>query len=179
MARIQILELPTTYDGDTSQTPFAVIIDQLDEAGVFGETAMLEAAAKLGARAVLGFTETIDIPANDYSGQSINAVDGGTVSVKVVPDFSDFGPGVEAAIADANLRLFAAQHHAHVQRHTPGQTDASTDAVRALHRPIEHRGTRICAECSAADEKYSTTDNSPVLYPCATITALDGNGHSG
>lgn len=166
MARIQILELPTVYAEDSSETPFAVIIDQADETITKASVDWRGFADGFGARTAVVFEGTVDIPANDYSGQSINTVDGGTVSVKVVPDLSDFAPAVEAAVADANLRLFAARHHAHVQRYTPGQTDADIDAGRRRHRPVDRLGEKICAECS-------------VRYPCAIVKALDGGGSSG
>jgi len=42
--------------------------------------------------------------------------------------------------------------------------------VRALHRPVEHRGRTICVECSAWGN--GSTDNPPTAHPCATIKAL-------
>ncbi|MEU9245862.1 hypothetical protein [Streptomyces sp. NPDC048385] len=85
MARIQILELPTVYheNGD-DETPFAIVIDQADEetyqALAFG-TAIdadgtqhpLRESLKdhLGARAILTFAETVEIPANERKSQDI------------------------------------------------------------------------------------------------------------
>ncbi|WP_327335837.1 hypothetical protein OG384_04185 [Streptomyces sp. NBC_01324] len=44
--------------------------------------------------------------------------------------------------------------------------------VRDLHRPVEHRGQTICAECSAYDGDGSC-DNSPVTHDqCSTLRAL-------
>jgi hypothetical protein len=76
MARIQILELP--YDTKTDEQPFAVVIDQVDEATFQslafgtaydsdnGQRPLREALkADLGARAILCFEDTIEIPAND------------------------------------------------------------------------------------------------------------------
>lgn len=49
---------------------------------------------------------------------------------------------------------------------------AALARVRALHRPMEHGGQTICAECSAYDGQGST-DNSPALYDqCATLRAI-------
>lgn len=65
MARIQILELPVAHVGEASETPFILIIDQVDD-----ETAADIArwpdniASRTGARHVLCFSETVDIPAN-------------------------------------------------------------------------------------------------------------------
>ncbi|WP_331763096.1 hypothetical protein OG571_47200 (plasmid) [Streptomyces sp. NBC_01369] len=70
MARIQILELPEGA-GD-SQPPFALVVDQVEPQryvlGMDQEPLMClweNVAKKLGARAVLVFEETIEIPANE------------------------------------------------------------------------------------------------------------------
>jgi hypothetical protein len=47
---------------------------------------------------------------------------------------------------------------------------AAVRQVRALHRPVEHRGRTICAECSAWAN--GSTDNPPTEHPCNTIKAL-------
>lgn len=102
MARLQILNLP----GDGN--PFAVIIDQADDTITEADIDWPTVAGRFGARAALVFQGTVDIPAND-DGQSTNTVDGGTVSVKVIPDLSAFAPAVEAAIDDANRRIARAR----------------------------------------------------------------------
>lgn len=62
---------------------------------------------------------------------------------------------------ELDLADIAASHSAAIQR------------VRALHRPVEHRGRTICAECSAWDGQ-GTTDNPPVDHDqCGTLRALD------
>ncbi|MEU0098276.1 hypothetical protein [Streptomyces sp. NPDC006267] len=48
---------------------------------------------------------------------------------------------------------------------------AAVGRVRALHRPVEHRGRTICVECSAWAD--GSTDKPPTVHPCATIKALD------
>ncbi|MFJ3200979.1 hypothetical protein [Streptomyces sp. NPDC086989] len=50
--------------------------------------------------------------------------------------------------------------------------DETRDRIRKLHRPVEHMGRIICAECSAYDGT-GTTDSPPVEHPCPTIAALD------
>lgn len=51
------------------------------------------------------------------------------------------------------------------------QCDEAISRVRSLHRPVEHGGITICAECSGWDG--STTDNSPCGYEhCTTLKAL-------
>lgn len=65
MARIQILELPKVHVGDISETPFLLVIDQVDD-----DTAEdikhwpEDIATRIGARQVLCFPGTVDIPAN-------------------------------------------------------------------------------------------------------------------
>ncbi|MFD3523876.1 hypothetical protein [Streptomyces sp. NPDC058653] len=63
---------------------------------------------------------------------------------------------------------------------TSGEVNDAIDAfareltakVRALHRPVEHAGRTICAECSAWDGQ--SIDNSPVAYDqCPTLRALN------
>lgn len=66
MARIQILELPTEHHGDNMTTPFLLILDQVED--VEAVRASMSGAKELsGARGILAFEETIEIPANDTS----------------------------------------------------------------------------------------------------------------
>lgn len=72
MPRIQILELPTVpHENGLDETPFAVIIDQLgtEESAdhIRQDIRDHNLAEALGARHVLAFQDTIDIPANDTS----------------------------------------------------------------------------------------------------------------
>lgn len=99
MARIQILELPTEHHGDDTTTPFLLILDQVDDVGSIRKS--MDGAKELsGARGILAFEETIEIPGN-----YVSIDDGHTVHLKVEPDLSAFAPAVEAAIADAQRRL--------------------------------------------------------------------------
>ncbi|MEU8555955.1 hypothetical protein AB0C80_18465 [Streptomyces anthocyanicus] len=79
MPRIQILPLPEGASDE--RPPFALVIDQADEATVQslaygvsydsdnGQRPLREALkADLGARAILCFEDTVEIPANDVSG---------------------------------------------------------------------------------------------------------------
>ncbi|MEU5900563.1 hypothetical protein [Streptomyces venezuelae] len=86
MARLQILELPTEHHGDDMTTPFILVIDQADENtastldGPDTEDASYATAIKrltgrslaeqIGARAILVFETTVDIPANDTTAYS-------------------------------------------------------------------------------------------------------------
>ncbi|MFE3122346.1 hypothetical protein ACFXHD_02880 [Streptomyces hydrogenans] len=70
MPRLQILELPEGPDDD--RPPFALVIDQVDMtlanalANVTTDGApFADMATRLGARTVLVFGETIEIPANE------------------------------------------------------------------------------------------------------------------
>ncbi|OMI34386.1 hypothetical protein [Streptomyces sparsogenes] len=102
MARLQILELPEGAGDD--QPPFVLVIDQYepppypDEPG---DTSPFDGVAeKIGARGVLVFEETIDIPANQ-----VTVDDGQAIRLKVDPDLGDCSEKIETAIADANKRL--------------------------------------------------------------------------
>ncbi|MFH9574196.1 hypothetical protein ACH4MG_27110 [Streptomyces sp. NPDC017454] len=74
MARLQILELPSGADDD--RPPFILVVDQYEpQRYIMGPGQDPEPisefdgiAEKIGARAVLVFQDTIDIPANDTSG---------------------------------------------------------------------------------------------------------------
>lgn len=72
MARLQILELPTEHHGDDMITPFVLVIDQYeprrymlgsDQPAPVDE--FEQAARQIGARAVIAFDETVEIPANE------------------------------------------------------------------------------------------------------------------
>lgn len=66
MARLQILELPKVHVGEVSETPFLLVIDQVDD-----DTAVdikhwpEDIATRIGARQVLCFPGTVNIPADD------------------------------------------------------------------------------------------------------------------
>lgn len=63
MARLQILELPTEHHGDDMTTPWVLIVDQASKPEDW--LAFQGNPERLGARAILIFEETVDIPAND------------------------------------------------------------------------------------------------------------------
>jgi len=81
MARLQILQLPAEHHGDDTVTPFVLIIDQAGEETIdtlsapeaggspyetaIARLASLTLAEQIGARAVLAFRETVDIPASE------------------------------------------------------------------------------------------------------------------
>lgn len=102
MARLQILELPTEHHGDDMVTPWLLVIDQVDD-----ETAADIArwpddiAKRTGARHVLCFTETIDIPVNETPVDP----DGYPLKIRVEPDFETFREQVQDEIREAQVEL--------------------------------------------------------------------------
>lgn len=108
MARLQILELPEGA-GD-ERPPFALVVDQVDDEAA-DEIARWpdDIASRLGARQVLCFGGTIDIPANDTTAYLSDA-DGdgstvGAVHVRVEPDFEEFRQQVQDEILRAQDKL--------------------------------------------------------------------------
>lgn len=70
MARLQILELPEGSSDD--RPPFVLVVDQVPRNGLASnalrrDLADNDIATRTGARAVLVFEDTIDIPANDVA----------------------------------------------------------------------------------------------------------------
>ncbi|WP_405536896.1 hypothetical protein [Streptomyces antimycoticus] len=118
MARLQILELPTEHHGDDMVTPWILVIDQASEDVAktlegHSEVDSLHDAAiqkltgaslaeRIGARAVLVFEETIDIPANE-----VTIDDGQTVRLKIEGDFTAFREQAMREIAQAQADLRA------------------------------------------------------------------------
>jgi hypothetical protein len=71
MSRLQILELPTEHHGDDMITPWVLVIDEAEtgpDEGLLMKPSDWEGVrAQLGARAVLVFEETVEIPANQLT----------------------------------------------------------------------------------------------------------------
>jgi hypothetical protein len=105
MARIQILELPTEHHGDDMITPFAVVIDQLpvDAEGRISDD-YNGLADKLGARAVLAFEDTVEIPANEVPVDP----DGYPLKFRVEGDFEQFRAQVQEEIGKAQAAMILA-----------------------------------------------------------------------
>ncbi|WP_327222994.1 hypothetical protein OG229_02300 [Streptomyces platensis] len=102
MARLQILELPEGAGDD--RPPFALVIDQYEPPPYPGEpepSPFDGIAEKIGARAILVFEETIDIPANEIP------VDPGgyPIKVHVEGEFEKFREQVQAEVAKAQAEL--------------------------------------------------------------------------
>ncbi|WP_217235455.1 hypothetical protein [Streptomyces sp. AC555_RSS877] len=106
MARIQILELPTEHRGDDTITPFALVIDRAESSLMDPEGPTLKAmqsnlAERLGARAVLIFEETIEIPANEVPVDP----DGYPLKIRVEGDFETFHEQVQDEIRKAQAEM--------------------------------------------------------------------------
>ncbi|MFE9432332.1 hypothetical protein ACFYNA_15240 [Streptomyces sp. NPDC006640] len=114
MARLQILELPEGANDE--RAPFVLVIDEAttDPEGqlVLASSDFEGTCQRIGARAVLVFEETIEIPANDTSAYlSSEGGDGttvGSVHVRVEPDFEQFHERVQDEIRKAQGELVRA-----------------------------------------------------------------------
>lgn len=103
MARIQILELPTIYrDEGPDETPYILVIDQVDEQTAADIARWPDDIAKrTGARHVLCFSETVDIPANETPVDP----DGYPLKIRVEGDFEQFHEQVQDEIRKASEQL--------------------------------------------------------------------------
>ncbi|MEV7466123.1 hypothetical protein AB0O20_06360 [Streptomyces kronopolitis] len=106
MARLQILELPEGAGDD--RPPFALIIDEYaPQRYVLGadqsepDSPFDGLAEKIGARTVLAFEETIDIPANDIPVDP----DGYPIKLHVEGEFEKFREQVQAEVAKAQAEI--------------------------------------------------------------------------
>jgi hypothetical protein len=105
MARLQILELPEGSGDD--RPPFVLVVDQAptDEAAFDAIRRDLltdgDLAPRIGARAVLVFETTIDIPANEVPVDP----DGYPVKLRIEPDFETFREQVQEEILYAQGKV--------------------------------------------------------------------------
>ncbi|WP_109030151.1 hypothetical protein [Streptomyces rubrogriseus] len=196
MARLQILELPEGSGDD--RPPFVLVVDQVPANGDGFEALRRDLmddylAARTGARAVLVFEDTIDIPANDTSAYLREAEATWTPvdEMEVLRQQARHSEEAEAIRKRVSKEQKAALTDAlgmdgirdwddilNAARGLRTQRDAQAEAierVRNLHRPVEHRGQTICWECSDYDFPGQTTDSPPVAHDqCATLRALNG-----
>ncbi|MDX3324768.1 hypothetical protein PV405_08815 [Streptomyces sp. ME02-6979-3A] len=113
MARLQILELPEGTGDD--RPPFVLVIDQYEpvEATPSRLFRHQDMAEQIGARAVLVFEETIDIPANDLTLSHVQeAADANVVRLRVEPDLDGFTEKVMAEVAKAQAETIDALRQA-------------------------------------------------------------------
>ena len=106
MARLQILELPEGDDDD--RPPFVLVIDQFEpQRYMLGADQELPAdpfdgiAERIGARAILAFQETIEIPANEVPVDP----DGYPLKIRVEPDFEEFRTQVQEEVLAAREKI--------------------------------------------------------------------------
>ncbi|MEU8829348.1 hypothetical protein [Streptomyces sp900116325] len=108
MARLQILELPEGADDD--RPPFVLVVDQANYDSLSSLSVALEGwqniKDQIGARAVLVFEETIDIPANEIT--LSDATDGNVVRIHIEPDLTGFTDKVMTEVAKAEAEAAAA-----------------------------------------------------------------------
>ena len=99
MARLQILELPEGTGDD--RPPFVLVVDEAatgpDGLPLIGYRDRRDTANLIGARAVLVFEDTIDIPANEVT--LSDATDGNVVRLRVEPDLEGFTDKVWTEVA--------------------------------------------------------------------------------
>src|SRR5690606_32664444 len=140
MARLQTLELPEGSADD--RPPFILIVDQYEPppypADVNDPGPFDGVAEKIGARAVLVFEETIDIPANDLDGY--NGIPGGdyttfaaTVGRALGIDTSTAVPDVAGWLLTACRELEKSETAREQLRRERDAQSAAIERVRNLH----------------------------------------------
>ena len=111
IARLQFLELPEGADDE--RPPFVLVVDQyvarryitgLDQREPVSEFEGI--AEKIGARAVIVFEDTIDIPANAIT--LTEETEGNVVRLRVEPDLTGFREQVMTEVARAQADAQAA-----------------------------------------------------------------------
>lgn len=141
MARLQILELPEGASDE--RAPFVLVIDQYEPTqGPFGAEEPLpladDLAEKIGARTVLVFETTVDIPANETP----VGPDGYPVRLRVEGDFEQFREQVQAEATAASNVLAGTRHTAEQYSDRPphqysdGGQQAREDGRAAFARSI-------------------------------------------
>lgn len=106
MPRLQILELPTEHHGDDMSTPYLLIIDEVprgDDAldALRKDLADNDLAARTGARSVLCFEATMELPAY----QAVPGEQTYPVTFQVLPDFTEFRAQVASELQTTQQRL--------------------------------------------------------------------------
>lgn len=123
MVRLQILELPTEHHGDDMVTPYLLVVDQATEATVESlhrDAADADLASRVGARGVLCFEETVDIPVNEVPVDP----DGYPLKFRIEPDFETFREQVQEEALYAQGKVTRALRATDQDR-----KDALTDAL--------------------------------------------------
>ncbi len=188
MARLQILELPESTNDD--RPPFVLVVDQVprDEAGFDALRRDLsdDVAQRIGARAVLAFETTINIPTNDTTayiqqvaeevGSTLGNVTRAVNAQHLADERTDIARdmdrlvGHKAALLDAlgmdrNRDWDDIRNAATRIRKDRDNRAAVADQVRQIHSKYlqddRHEDTGVC-----------NSDGED--WPCRTIQALNG-----
>lgn len=149
MARLQILELPEGTDDD--RPPFVLVVDQLpaDDDGAAAIRRDLnngDIPTLIGARAVLAFEDTIDIPGNDVPVDP----DGYPLKFRIEPDFETFREQVQDEIRKAQDNVTRAIQDARMRAASEeGWTGRPTrpDGTPYGYSEIKAGGWESCGGC--------------------------------
>ncbi len=188
MARLQILELPEGSNDD--RPPFLLVVDQVPANGDGFEALRRDLmddylAARTGARAVLVFEDTIDIPANDTSGylaapakqELVVNLSGDPDAIRdaIAADMQKMRDANEDGLKtrDKDAELRAADERLHGEAR---EARRALDRVHTLHQPqpdgTGHPDGQQCQTCSKdGGDGYQYL----VPWPCPTVRTLDGN----
>ncbi|MFJ3794950.1 hypothetical protein ACIPSJ_01540 [Streptomyces sp. NPDC090088] len=125
MPRLQILELPTEHHGDDMSTPYLLVVDEAPHdpaarAAFLQDLKDHDLVARTGARAVLCFESTMELPAN----QVVAGEQAYPVAFQVLPDFTEFRAQVASELQTTQQRLAEGQVRVAAQHVTPAKTDA-------------------------------------------------------
>lgn len=176
MARLQILELPEGTGDD--RLPFVLVVDQTpaDEAAFEALRRDLsdDIAQRIGARAVLVFEETIDIPANDVSGY----LGGSRLEYEVKVGDQDISNAIEAdmpKVRDKDQELRAANEWFERLNAEAREARRALGRVRALHQPQpDGTGQPDGQQCRTCSQDGGDGYQYLVPWPCPTVRTLDG-----
>lgn len=105
--------------------------------------------------------DVLELDSGDYLVIGELATDPDTLAQLLLSGAS-IGEGESAVIVPEDVMLAAAREIVE---------EGAITRVRDLHRPVWHRGMKICVECSGY--AGGSTDNAPILHPCLTVQALD------
>lgn len=133
MARIQILELPEGSSDD--RPPFVLVVDQVAELEDYWS--FTDNPERLGARAILVFEDTIDIPANDVpvdeNGQPL------FLKVHVEGEFEQFREQVQQEVLAAQGRITQALSETDAEHGRADQVREWADVRKVIATLSEER----------------------------------------
>lgn len=179
MARLQILELPKG-DGD-ERPPFILVVDEYEPTRYvlgIGEDESIPVnpfegvAERIGARQVLVFEETVDIPANDVPVDP----DGYPLKIRIEPDFEQFHEQVQGEVYAAQEAIrsgirYVKDHYGSLSTGRPTHPDGTP----YTYNEIVTGGWSHCDDCHTwgqwtAEQPHNcpgTYISGPVANPAA------------